>query len=86
MIISTITDKCKFQELLGDGSKFGISLTYEVQEKPEGIVQAFLIGEKFISNSHVSLILGDNLFHGSSLMRHLLSANSRKSGATIFPV
>ena len=83
LIISTITDKCKFQELLGDGSKFGISLTYEVQEKPEGIVQAFLIGEKFIDQSPVSLILGDNIFYGKGLGKLLKDANN-SSESTIF--
>lgn len=83
LIISTIKDKCKFQELLGDGSKFGISLTYEVQEKPEGIVQAFLIGEKFIGQSPVSLVLGDNIFYGKGLGK-LLKDASNSSNSTIF--
>ena len=83
LIISTIADKCKFQELLGDGSKFGISLSYEAQEKPEGIVQAFLIGEQFIGQSPVSLILGDNIFYGKGLGR-LLKEASDSSKSTIF--
>ena len=83
LIISTITDKCKFQELLGDGSKFGISLSYETQEKPEGIVQAFLIGEQFIGQSPVSLVLGDNIFYGKGLGK-LLKDASNSSNSTIF--
>lgn len=83
LIISTTEDKSKFQELLGDGSKLGISLTYEVQEKPEGIVQAFIIGEKFIGKSPVSLILGDNIFYGKGLGRLLKDVNN-SSKSTIF--
>ena len=83
LIITTITDKNKFQELLGDGSKFGISLSYEAQEKPEGIVQAFLIGEQFIGQSPVSLILGDNIFYGKGLGK-LLKDVSNSTKSTIF--
>ena len=83
LIISTTEDKNKFQELLGNGSKLGISLSYEVQEKPEGIVQAFIIGEKFIGQSPVSLILGDNIFYGKGLGRILKDVND-SSKSTIF--
>ena len=83
LIISTNEDKNKFQELLGDGSKLGISLTYEIQEKPEGIVQAFIIGEKFIGKAPVSLILGDNIFYGKGLGKLLKDVN-KSSESTIF--
>ena len=83
LIITTVEDKNKFEELLGNGSKFGISITYATQKKPEGIVQAFLIGEKFIDKSPVSLILGDNIFYGKGLGKLLKELNnSHKS--TIF--
>ena len=84
LIITNPYDQDLFERLLGNGNHLGIKITYEVQQKADGLAQAFLIGKEFIGSSNVALILGDNLFHGSSLMRHLLSANSRKSGATIF--
>ena len=83
MIISTIEDKKKFQDLLGDGSKFGISLYYEHQEKPEGIAQAFLIGANFIDKSPVALILGDNIFYGIGLGT-ILRRVSKSNDSTIF--
>tara|TARA_A100001388_G_C28711439_1_gene471448 strand:- start:30 stop:914 length:885 start_codon:yes stop_codon:yes gene_type:complete len=83
MIISTIEDKKKFQDLLGDGSNFGISLFYEHQEKPEGIAQAFLIGSNFINNSPVALILGDNIFYGKGLGK-ILRRTSKSNDSTIF--
>lgn len=66
LIITTPEDKESFIRLLGDGSSFGISITYAVQPKPEGIAQAFIIGDKFIGNDNVCLVLGDNIFYGQS--------------------
>ena len=71
LIITTPHDKVIFKELLGDGSQFGITIKYKIQSKPEGIAQAFLIAEDFIQNSSVTLILGDNLFHGDFLVNRL---------------
>ncbi len=84
LIITTIQDKDLFFKLLGTGSKFGIKLNYEIQEKPKGIAQAFLIGKEFIKGSDVTLILGDNLFHGNHLINQLHKSFNRKKGATIF--
>ena len=83
MIITTEGDKDKFKFLLGDGSNIGINLTYATQSKPEGIAQAFIIGEKFISNSPVALILGDNIFYGKGITNLLKKANNKKD-STIF--
>ena len=83
LIITTEGDIDKFKYLLGDGSNFGINLTYETQSKPEGIAQAFIIGEKFISNSPVALILGDNIFYGKGITNLLKKANNKKD-STIF--
>ncbi|MGG4000403.1 glucose-1-phosphate thymidylyltransferase RfbA [Anoxybacillus kestanbolensis] len=84
LIISTPSDTPRFQELLGDGSDLGISLSYVVQPSPEGIAQAFLIGEEFIGDDNVALILGDNLFYGHGLTQLLQRAVERKTGATVF--
>ena len=84
LIISTPADLPLFQRLLGDGSQFGINLSYAEQPKPEGLAQAFLIGESFIGNSPVSLILGDNIFYGSGLGENLSNAVARSDGATVF--
>lgn len=84
LIISTPRDIPLIQDLLGDGSNFGIQLSYAVQEKPEGIAQAFLIGEKFINNEPTCLILGDNLFYGNNLATQLTEAASITKGATVF--
>ena len=73
-----------FQNLLGDGTQWGISIEYAIQEKPEGLAQAFLIAEKFINNSPSVLILGDNLYHGNELTPQLIKANNNEAGATIF--
>ncbi|MDH6278217.1 glucose-1-phosphate thymidylyltransferase [Aurantimicrobium minutum] len=83
LIISTPEYKSQFQALLGDGSELGIQLHYEVQESPDGLAQAFIIGEQFIGEDNVALVLGDNIFHGESLGT-ALSNNADKSGATIF--
>ena len=84
LIISTPSDTPRFKELLGDGSDLGISLSYAVQPSPDGLAQAFIIGEKFIGNDNVALILGDNLFYGHGLTQLLQRAVERKTGATIF--
>ena len=83
LVISTPRDVPMFQALLGDGSQLGMSITYAVQPKPEGLAQAFLIGEEFIGNDSVSLILGDNIFYGSSLGRALAELNTTET-ANIF--
>ena len=74
LIISTPQDTPRFKELLGDGHQFGVNLTYEVQPSPDGLAQAFIIGEKFIGNDSVCLVLGDNIFHGNGLTSLLQSA------------
>lgn len=84
LIITTENDAPLFQKLLNDGSQFGINLSYQIQDKPDGIAKAFIIGEKFIGNSNVALILGDNLFYGNNLIQRLSRAHSNKNGATIF--
>ncbi|MGG1655943.1 glucose-1-phosphate thymidylyltransferase [Geobacillus sp. BMUD] len=84
LIISTPSDTPRFAELLGDGSQLGISLSYAVQPSPDGLAQAFIIGEKFIGDDNVALILGDNLFYGHGLTKLLQKAVERKTGATIF--
>lgn len=84
LIISTPVDTPMYEELLGDGSKLGISITYKVQEEPKGLAQAFLIGEKFIGEDDVCLILGDNIFYGKDFTRLLMNAKEKLNGATIF--
>jgi glucose-1-phosphate thymidylyltransferase len=84
LIISTPSDLPNFKRLLGDGSDFGIELSYAEQESPGGLAQAFIIGEKFIGTDRVCLILGDNIFYGYSFSKMLKSAILRKKGATLF--
>ncbi|VKA91478.1 glucose-1-phosphate thymidylyltransferase [Streptococcus pneumoniae] len=84
LIISTPQDLHRFQELLQDGSEFGLKLSYAEQPSPDGLVQAFIIGEEFISDDSVALILGDNIYHGSGLSKMLQKAASKESGATVF--
>jgi glucose-1-phosphate thymidylyltransferase len=84
LLIVTPEDQSAFERLLGDGSQFGIQLTYKVQPKPEGLAQAFILGEEFIENHPVSLILGDNIFYGQGFTPKLQNARSRDYGATIF--
>ncbi len=84
LIISTPRDLPAFEELFGDGSQLGMSFSYAVQEHPNGLAEAFLIGEEFIGNDRVALVLGDNIFYGQSFSRVLKEAASRQSGATIF--
>lgn len=84
LIISTPRDLPVFEELLGDGSRLGMSFSYEVQDEPKGLAQAFLIGEEFIGSDRVCLILGDNIFYGRSFTATLQKATEREYGATIF--
>jgi glucose-1-phosphate thymidylyltransferase len=84
LVISTPEDTPRYRDLMGDGRKWGIKLRYEVQPKPEGLAQAFIIGRKFIGSDAVALVLGDNLFHGHDLSALLVRAASRKKGATVF--
>jgi glucose-1-phosphate thymidylyltransferase, short form len=84
LIISTPADTPRFRELLGNGSHLGIELSYAVQEKPEGLAQAFIIGADFIGDSAVALVLGDNLFFGQGLADQLQTASASSTGATIF--
>ncbi|MDR3158638.1 MAG: glucose-1-phosphate thymidylyltransferase RfbA [Zoogloeaceae bacterium] len=84
LIISTPQDTPRFAQLLGDGSAWGIRLAYAVQERPEGLAQAFIIGAEFIGNNPVTLVLGDNIFYGHELHRLLARASARASGASVF--
>ena len=84
ILITKKIDIESFKRLFGDGRKFGISIEYAIQEKPEGIAQAFIIAQKFIGNSPVVLALGDNIFHGSNLIQSLKKANSNYHNSTIF--
>ena len=84
LIITTPRDKIAFKTLLGDGSKWGITIEYEEQPQPGGLAQAFLIGEKFLNHSPATLILGDNLFYGDSLIKHMDSCMNQEIGASIF--
>ena len=84
LIISTPDDTPRFKELLGDGAQFGINLSYEVQASPDGLAQAFIIGDEFIGDDNVAMILGDNIFHGHGLDAHLNAAANKKEGATVF--
>ena len=84
LIITTPEDLNGFQRLLGDGSGLGVNINYEIQPSPDGLAQAFIIGEQFIGNSNVCLVLGDNIFYGQSFSRMLQTAVNRSSGATVF--
>lgn len=84
LIISTPEDVPRFKQLLGDGGDLGISLSYAIQPSPDGLAQAFIIGEEFIGDDNVALILGDNLYYGHGLTGMLKSAANRKTGATVF--
>lgn len=84
LIISTTRDTPHFQSLLGDGAKWGMRISHAVQPEPQGIAQAFLIGESFLSGSPAALVLGDNIFFGMGLGQRLLTVNQRRDGATVF--
>ncbi len=84
LVISTPEDTAGYQRLLGDGSDFGIEIEYVVQPSPDGLAQAFLIGEDFIGDGNVALVLGDNIFYGQRFTENLNAASSKISGATIF--
>ena len=84
LIISTLEDTPRFQELLQDGSEFGLNLQYAVQPSPDGLAQAFIIGEDFIGDDSVALILGDNIYHGLGMSKLLQAAAAKEKGATVF--
>ncbi|MBT2731090.1 glucose-1-phosphate thymidylyltransferase RfbA [Carnobacterium sp. ISL-102] len=84
LIISTPTDTPRFEQLFGDGHELGINLEYKVQESPDGLAQAFIIGEEFIGDDSVCLILGDNIYYGGGLSKMLQRTVAKKSGATVF--
>ena len=84
LIISTPQDTPRFTQLLGDGSQWGMSLQYAVQPSPDGLAQAFIIGEQFIGNAPSALVLGDNIFHGHDFVQLLAGANAQTHGATVF--
>ncbi len=84
LIISTPHDLPNFKKLLGDGSNFGLNLSYEEQPSPDGLAQAFIIGEKFINGDSCAMVLGDNIFYGNGLTKHLKEAANKTQGATIF--
>ena len=84
LIISTPQDLPNFERLLGDGSKYGVHLSYKEQPSPDGLAQAFLLGEEFINGDSCAMVLGDNIFYGSGLGDHLRKAAAQKSGATVF--
>ncbi|MDD3155765.1 MAG: glucose-1-phosphate thymidylyltransferase RfbA [Victivallaceae bacterium] len=84
LVITTPEDQASFVRLLGDGSGFGVNISYAVQPRPEGLAQAFLIGEKFLNGSPAALVLGDNIFYGANLSKLLARASARETGATVF--
>lgn len=84
LIISTPQDTPRFEQLLGDGKQWGLNLQYKVQERPDGLAQAFVIGEEFIGDADCALVLGDNIFYGHDLQKQLETAVAKKFGATVF--
>jgi glucose-1-phosphate thymidylyltransferase len=84
LVISTPEDTPRFENLLGDGSQFGLSLQYQVQSSPDGLAQAFILGAEFIGNDSVAMVLGDNIYYGSGLRKLLQKAASKQQGATVF--
>ncbi|WP_182958811.1 glucose-1-phosphate thymidylyltransferase RfbA [Aeromonas caviae] len=84
LIISTPQDAPRFEQLLGDGSQWGLNLQYKVQPSPDGLAQAFILGEEFIGSDPCALVLGDNIFYGHDLQKQLAAAAAKESGATVF--
>ncbi len=84
LIISTPQDTPRFQQLLGDGSQWGMNLSYAIQDSPDGLAQAFIIGAEFIGGDNCALVLGDNVFHGQNLRKSLQNAGAKEKGATVF--
>lgn len=84
LIISTPEDTPRFEQLLGDGSQWGLTLQYAIQPSPDGLAQAFIIGEDFIGDENCALVLGDNIFFGHNLQQELEAASAQTNGATIF--
>lgn len=84
LIISTPQDTPRFEQLLGDGSQWGLNLEYKVQQSPDGLAQAFIIGEEFIGNDNCALVLGDNIFYGHDLPKLMETAIEKENGATVF--
>ena len=84
LLITTPGDRAPFERLFGDGSQFGMSVSYVAQPKPEGLAQAFILGREFIGHDHVALVLGDNLFYGQGFQQMLAQAARRRTGASIF--
>ena len=84
LVISTPKEMNRFEELLGDGSSFGVSISYKVQPSPDGLAQAFILAEEFLNGAHAALVLGDNMFYGHDLVKSLKNANSQQRGGTVF--
>ncbi len=84
LLISTPDDTPRFAQLLGDGSRWGLSIRYAVQPSPDGLAQAFIIGREFVGGDHSALVLGDNIFYGNDLQSRLATAHAQRAGATVF--
>src|ERR1700709_2508261 len=84
LVISTPQDTPRFEQLLGDGSQWGLNIEYAVQPSPDGLAQAFIIGERFVGDCPSALVLGDNIFHGHDFWSLLAKADAQESGATVF--
>lgn len=84
LVISTPEEIHRFEELLGDGSSFGVSISYKIQPRPDGLAQAFILAEEFLNGAPAALVLGDNMFYGHDLVKSLKTANSQQAGGTVF--